>query len=420
MEVVMSNVPQLRFMEFVGSWEVLRVSDILTLLTDFEANGSFADVKSNVSITDGSGYAWYVRATDLENKSALSEVKFVDQHSYEFLKKTKLHGAELLVAKRGEIGKVYFFSPMNVVKATLAPNLYLLKLNEKAIPYFVYSYFIGEVGNKKLRRINASSTIGALYKDDVKAIKVVMPGLREQQKIAGFLSAVDTKIEQLTQKQALLMQYKKGVMQKLFSQEIRFKADDGSEFPEWADKSLRDVCDLVNGFAFKSSSYTNSGGYKIVTISNVQSGSINMQSVKLIEEIPLGVTRDQHLKLNDLLISMTGNVGRVARVTEENCLLNQRVGKLVPNSSVASGFLFEVLNQKSFIQTMVELAQGGAQPNIGKNDILSFHLRIPPSIDEQQKIANVLSSISKKVDSVRRQINSTKTFKKGLLQQMFV
>ena len=148
---------------------------------------------ANVHTFDGDGYAWYVRTTDLENPKPLSELKYVDESSYKFLKKTELHGGELLMAKRGDIGKVYIFEPRTQF-ATVAPNMYLLKLNEKVYPYFLYDYFLTNEGNKKLVRLNASSTLGALYKDDVKNIDVKVPSIEEQMKIGNYFKELDNLI----------------------------------------------------------------------------------------------------------------------------------------------------------------------------------------------------------------------------------
>lgn len=211
---------ELRFKDDNGNvfpeWETKRLNDILELLTDFEANGSFASVKDNVTVLDKPDFAWYVRATDLENNTNLENVKYVDEHSYKFLRKTPLKGKELLITKRGEIGKVYFYEPNKEIKATLAPNMYLLKLNSSVIPKFVYYYFINSDGNKKLKRINASTTIGALYKDDVKSIKMKIPSSIEQIKIADFLSAIDAKIEVLQSQIDSTNQFKKGLLQQMF------------------------------------------------------------------------------------------------------------------------------------------------------------------------------------------------------------
>ena len=211
---------EIRFKKEDGSdyveWEEKKLGQLLDLLTDFEANGSFADVKANVEVVNSKDYAWYVRATDLENNSPLNSVKYVTEKSYNFLKKTKLSGGELLVSKRGEIGKLYYYHPKESINATVAPNLYLLKLNKSVLPFYLYNYFKNESGNKKLRRINASSTIGALYKDDVKAIRLFIPSIEEQTKIAAFFSSLDEKIDTVGNQLKLMQKWKKGLLQKMF------------------------------------------------------------------------------------------------------------------------------------------------------------------------------------------------------------
>lgn len=209
------TVPEIRFPEFTGDWEQRKVLDLLELLTDYDANGSFADMAKNINTTDGDGYAWYVRITDLENPKPLSELKYVDESSYEFLKKTELHGGELLMAKRGNIGKVYIFEPRTKY-ATVAPNMYLLKLNNKVIPHFLYDYFVSEEGNKKLTRLNASSTMGALYKDDVKNIDVIMPSIEEQAMIGNFFQSIDHIITLHQRELDGYKELKKGLLQQMF------------------------------------------------------------------------------------------------------------------------------------------------------------------------------------------------------------
>ena len=200
-----------------NDWEQRKVLDLLELLTDYDANGSFADIAKNVNTTDGDGYAWYVRITDLENQKPLSELKYVDESSYNFLRKTELHGGELLMAKRGNIGKVYIFKPRTKY-ATVAPNMYLLKLNDKVISHFLYDYFVSDEGNKKLTRLNASSTMGALYKDDVKNIDVIMPTIEEQAKIGNYFQALDHLITLHQRKCDELKEFKKYMLQNMFPQ----------------------------------------------------------------------------------------------------------------------------------------------------------------------------------------------------------
>lgn len=209
------KVPRIRFKGFTGDWEQHKVIDLLNLLTDFDANGSFADMAKNVNTFDGSGFAWYVRMTDLENPKPLDKLKYVDKLSYDFLRKTHLYGGELLMAKRGNIGEIYIFEPRTEY-ATVAPNMYLLKLNEMVIPRFLYTFFISDEGQRQLIRLNASTTMGALYKDDVKNINVIMPKIGEQKKIAEHFSNLEYIITLHQRKLDQLQTMKKFMLQNMF------------------------------------------------------------------------------------------------------------------------------------------------------------------------------------------------------------
>ena len=119
------------------------------------------------------------------------------------------------MAKRGEIGNVYIFKA-RTKRATLAPNMYLLKLNNKTVPDFMYGFFQADIGKKQLLRLNASTTMGALYKDDVKNIDVLLPKLEEQNKIANFFNQLDNLITLHQHKLDQLKTLKKFMLQNLF------------------------------------------------------------------------------------------------------------------------------------------------------------------------------------------------------------
>jgi restriction endonuclease S subunit len=223
-------------------WEVVTLDACLDLLTDFEANGSFEDTARNVRAYDVEDFAWYVRATDLENETPVNSVRYVDRGSYDFLKKTGLFGGEVLITKRGEIGKVYLFKK-KTAHATLAPNLYLLKLNSQALPEYVFAYFRYGNGNRTLRNINASTTLGALYKNDVKAITLPLPPLQGQRAIAEVLADVDALIGALDQFIAKKRDLKQAAMQQLLTGQARLSGFTGM----WEVKRLGDVVQIKKG-----------------------------------------------------------------------------------------------------------------------------------------------------------------------------
>ena len=172
------------------NWEISPFRRGIDFLTDYEANGSFANTKEMVSLDAGEPYAWFVRATDLENNriGLVEGNRFCDKASYDFLEKTKVFGHELLVSKRGEIGKVYVLPELSC-KATIAPNLYLIRLNENLSSRFAYYWLSSSIGNPHLRLADKSTTIGALYKDDVKAIPFVFPLRDEQERVVAYLDS---------------------------------------------------------------------------------------------------------------------------------------------------------------------------------------------------------------------------------------
>ena len=206
------------------SWEVKKLESLINLLTDFEANGSFADVKANVKVYDHFEFAWYVRATDLENNTPLSKVKYVDELTYNFLRKTQLSDEEILIAKRGEIGKVYFYRNRGL-PATAAPNTYLLRLNELCDPFYLFCYLTSTDGVKRLKQINASTTIGALYKNDVKSFKILVPSKEEQQQISKIILSFDDKLKNCEAKIAQTQALKKSLMQDLLTGKVRVQVN---------------------------------------------------------------------------------------------------------------------------------------------------------------------------------------------------
>ncbi|RIJ26123.1 restriction endonuclease subunit S [Henriciella barbarensis] len=193
------------------------------------------------------------------------------------------------------------------------------------------------------------------------------------------------------------------------------RAGEGSE--PWVEVSLGDLADLKNGYAFASSTYNVLGQYRIVTIANVQQGRMDLRQCSRIVSAPKDLQSHQLLSHGDILISMTGNVGRVCLVNEDNCLLNQRVGKLSPRR-VSRSFLFQLLLQPTFVEAMAGKATGGAQGNLGKDDILDHPFYVPTCRSEQEAIAEVLSDADALIEGLDRLIAKKRLIKQGAMQDL--
>jgi type I restriction enzyme S subunit len=255
------------------------------------------------------------------------------------------------------------------------------------------------------------STIKNLSLTTIKNCEVSIPTLPEQQKIASFLSAIDEKIQQLTRKKELLEQYKKGVMQQLFSGKLRFKDENGEAYSNWEDKRLQDVCevnptgsDLPESFIY-------------IDLESVESGHLRKENKINKEDAPSRAQRG--LLPNDILY-------QTVRPYQMNNLLFDKVGYYVASTGYAqlrakqnAMFLFQLLHTDDFMNDVMERCTGTSFPAINSKDLAKIKIRMP-HIEEQQKIATYLSSIDTKIESVTTQINKSQMFKKGLLQQMFV
>jgi type I restriction enzyme S subunit len=186
---------------------------------------------------------------------------------------------------------------------------------------------------------------------------------------------------------------------------------------EWEVKRLGELAALKNGYAFKSDTYTTLGNFKVITIANVQDGYMDARECNSITCEPKDLQSHQRLQIGDILISMTGNVGRVCRVTEKNCLLNQRVGKLIP-TAVDDAMLFILLSQPSFIKAMTGVAKGGAQPNLSVSEISDHRFCVPEALPEQRAIATALSDVDGLLGGLDRLIAKKRDLKQAAMQQL--
>lgn len=251
---------------------------------------------------------------------------------------------------------------------------------------------------------------------------LVIPTLPEQQKIASFLTAVDNRIQQLSKKKALLEQYKKGVMQQLFSQKLRFKDDQGKEYPDWELRTLADICDVKGGKRLPKG-YTlieQQNGYPYITVSDMENGSVSLQNIRYIPIEAVKSIKNYRITTNDIYISVAGTLGLVGIIPEElnDANLTENANKLT-NLKCNQQFLYQYLNTPYFQQLVNSVKTSNAQPKLAIYAINSFAFPAPCP-DEQTKIASFLSAIDDKINSVNQQVEHTRQFKKGLLQQMFV
>ena len=408
-----TSIPQLRFPEFSGEWKEKKLSDVAEIV----GGGT---PPTAVEKYWGGDIQWFT-PTEIKNKYIVNSKRTITQVGLDTSSARLLPKGTLLFSSRATVGEI----GIAVQECTTNQGFQSFIVNKDNDSEFLYNWIIKN--KKEFIRRASGSTFLEIGKSEIKKIKSNIPLLSEQQKIAAFLTAVDSKIEQLSKKQELLGEYKKGLMEQIFSQAIRFKANDGSDFPDWEEKKLGDLSVVISdgnyGELYPTSSDFKLTGVPFLRANNIKSLKIDGTDTKYITEEQHSLLTSGHLQTNDILITTRGVLGNLAIVesTHNGSNINAQICLLrVTNTSELNHFyLLFVLDHRDSKKQYKAFETGTALKQLPKGNLRKIKLKLP-TLFEQNKIANFLSSIDTKIEQVGKQLDESKQFKKALLQQMFV
>ncbi|GGN36673.1 MULTISPECIES: restriction endonuclease subunit S [Marinomonas] len=395
------KVPELRFPEFEGEWKIKRGKD---LFLNSRVKGEDGLPIYSVTLNDG----LVPRASldkKMENDAASGDNLRAQAGDLVYNMMRMWQGALGLAHEECMVSPAYVVLS-GKVKTDTKFFEYNLKRPRSIYDLWAYSYGLT---NDRLR----------LYSKDFLRIKFRVPEEKsEQQKIASFLTSIDDKLTKLRRKRELLDDYKRGLMQQLFSQTIRFKQDDGSEFEEWGKSSFGALFEVLSGLTYSPQNITDSG-LLVLRSSNVQNGKIDLSDSVFVD---LNVSEKSLSKFGDILLCVRNGsrrlIGKSARIPRD--LEKSTHGAFM---SVLRGeqndFVFQVMQSQMFFKE-IHKNLGATINSINGSDLKKFKFSLPVDEVEQQKIADCLSSFDAKIDAVAKQIQQLDTFKKGLLQKMFV
>ena len=390
------NIPQLRFPGFNGRWSCELFNNIVSVI-DGDRGVNYP--KSNDFFSDE--YCLFLSAKNVtKNGFIFNETQFIKKERDELLRKGKLSRGDIVLTTRGTVGQFAFYSDeVTYNNIRINSGMVLLRNSNDNL---LNSYFFKACNSFQISRqikiVAFGSAQPQLTVKEINKIKINLPTKPEQQKIAAFLTAVDNKIEQLSKKQALLSEYKKGLMQQIFSQVIRFKADDGSDFPDWEERKLGDVGKVYQPKTISQTDLTTKG-FDVYGANGI-----------------IGKYSEYNHEFEQIAVTCRGNTCGTVNFTKPKSWItgNAMVVNVDDSKVVNKTFIYYQLSHTN----LTYLITGSGQPQI-TGDIKTHKVKIP-SLPEQTKIANFLSSIDNKIEQVGKQLDESKQFKKALLQQMFV
>ncbi len=376
-------------------WEVKKLGEILNIQT--------GKMNAQDSIEDGI-YPFFTRC---------KEVQKINEYKYDT--------EALFIAGEGNFDVKYYKGKFNLHQRTymltaIKENVVDLKFMKNAIQPRIIRLVSTSVG----------STVQSLRKPIIEELEVSIPPLPEQEKIADILSSVDEQIEAADEQIAVTKELKRGLMQKLLTKGIRhtkFKLTELGEIPEeWEVKKLGEVAKFQGGFAFKSGDYS-SYGIKLVKITNVQQKNISWEDMMYLPQDFYNDYKSFRLYKNDIVMAMTRPIIstgiKVAMVKDEDMpsLLNQRVGRFNVSEKIEKSYIYHTCFSVYFIDKIRELCTATNQPNISGAQIENI-LIILPSLQEQQQIAEILSSVDEQIEVKEVKKSELQELKKGLMQKL--
>ncbi|QTV04861.1 restriction endonuclease subunit S [Faecalibacter bovis] len=388
--------PKLRFPEFKDEWKYKYLKDIGHIVGGGTPSTT-VDKYWNGDIN------WFT-PTEINSKYVTSSKRKITELAVSKSSAKILPKGSILLTTRATIGEC----SICLEESTTNQGFQSIVVNSFNSNEFVY-YLINTTKNELIKK-SSGSTFLEISKKKIETIEQYFPSLPEQTKIADFLGAVDKQLELLTTKKEKLQLYKKGVMQKLFSQEIRFTKEDGTNYPDWEEKTLGEVATFFNGRAYKQSELLDNGKYPVLRVGNFFSNNSWYYS-------DLELDNNKYCSEGDLLYAWSASFG--PKIWKgDKVIYHYHIWKVEEKVLMNKTFLYHFLNFNTEI-IKNKSANGLAMMHITKGAIEAWNIFIP-NLDEQIKIADFLTAIDNQIEAINNQITKTENYKKGLLQQMFV
>lgn len=410
------NAPQLRFPEFKEKWELKRLAQLIEIKSGYAFSSIYFSTKETdkILLTPGNFHVNGSLYFGSNTKYYQGEV------NEEYI----LSNGDLLIVmtdltkEMNILGNSIFLESAKIVLHNQRIGKIIIRDNLLVTRHFLRDILNLDTFKENIRKSATGSTVRHTSNKSILSISTFFPSIAEQEKIASFLGSIDTRLTQLRRKQELLQTYKRGVMQKIFSQELRFKDATGSDFPDWEEKKLGEIAKIKRGASPRpiSSSKWFSAESNIgwVRISDVTKSEKYLKNTEQYLS-NAGIEKSKFIPSGNLIMSICATIGKPI-ITKINVCIHDG---FVVFEDLQANTLFVYFLLTNVEANWKKYGQPGIQLNLN-TDIVSNEPISLPSIKEQEKIADFLTAIDKKIEAVAQQIDRTEQFKKGLLQKMFV
>jgi len=395
------NIPKLRFKEFTDEWQIKK----LDKNTYIKARVGWKNLKASEYVS--SGIPMIAGQHIKQGKILWDKVDFITNERYDESPEIQLKNNDIIFSKDGSLGNPAIIKNMPK-KATINGTMMLIRLNyinDNVSPNYFYQICNSQYFKKMVSLIKSGGTVPHIFQRDIINFTFPIPKtLEEQEKIANFLSIVDKKVENLANTITSLENQKKGLLQQIFSQKLRFKDKNGNNYPNWEKKKLEDIAIFLdNKRKPLEQSERIHGKYPYYGASGI------------IDYVNNYIFDEELILLSEDGANIIDRNYPICYIATGKYWVNNHAHVLKTKSQYLNKFLCEALERLNYNKYNTGTAQPKLNQDVCRKIILSI-----PCLEEQTKIADFLSAFDRKLDNQKAQLEHWQQIKKGLLQQMFV
>ena len=411
----LKNVPELRFSNFCDEWVNYKLGEIVDIRGRIGFRGY---TKSDIINKEDGGVLTFSPTNIIYNKLKNTvHDTYITKEKYEESPEIMVKTGDILFVKTGStLGKSTLVANLNE-EATVNPQIVVMRVKVFFHQKFTSTYL---TLNKILRQVAQTRIGGAiptLTESEIKKFQVSFPVYEEQQKIGEFFSKLDRQIELEEQKLEKLEEQKKGYMQKTFSKELRFKDENGNNYPEWEEKNLKELIDVRDGT--HESPKPSKDGYLLVTSKNLKNSKLDLsESYFISKENYESINQRSKVEIGDILFGMIGTIGNPI-LLEECDFAIKNVALLKTNDLLEKYYILNFLKSSNISKQFYRMNAGGTQKFIALSTIRDLNIDMPSS-EEAIKIGNFFNKVDNLIENQSNKLELLKKRKQGFLQKMFV
>lgn len=412
------STPKLRFKGFENEWKSYKLENLIsTLKSGLSRQLNNYDIGIPV-----------LRANNIQNGNLdFNDIKYwyIDDPQGANTQNYLVQAGDILINfinSEAKMGTTAFVKKPLSRDMIYTTNILRMTTNEKLVNYFFHLYSQTHKYKNYIKVITKPAVNQASFTTvDFKAMDLTVPHIEEQQKIVDFFILLDQRIEKQHEKVELLKEQKKGLMQKIFSQELRFKDDDGKNFLEWHTLNLGKVVEFArNGLSIEQNIYQR--GKKVTRIETISKGKIDIEKIGYVDT-PSDIS-DYKLRIGDILFSNINSVSHIGKVSyvekDHNIYHGMNLLCIRANHKIYSKFLFYLLSFSTYRNYFKRICNKAVnQASINQTELLKTKIHIP-SLSEQKKIADFLFSFDHKIEKEKEKLEVLQEQKTGFMKQMFI